>query len=384
MNLLECHSQEERIALLEKHVEPFRERADKHDKEGTFPHENFETLQEIKYPALTIPKTYGGGGINLKEMLELQEVIAKADGATALSIGWHMGIVMQLGENNAWNEETYREVAEDIVANGSLLNNTASEPATGSPTRGGRPETTAVKTDNGWTITGRKTFTTLAPILRYFVVSAGIEGTDKVGNFLVRRELPGVSINYTWNMLGMRATGSEDLILENVELREEDFVQEIVPGSKEPAGWLLHVPVCYLGIAEAALDYSARYAQDYSPNSIKGTISELPNVKQKIGEAELLLLRSRHFLYSVSAKWDRSSREERMDMRTELAAVKHSVVNDALEAVDLSMRVVGAKSLSLENPLQRHYRDVRAGLHNPPMDDMTIMQLATDAYTRNQ
>ncbi|WP_314733404.1 acyl-CoA dehydrogenase family protein [Anaerobacillus sp. CMMVII] len=66
-------------------------------------------------------------------------------------------------------------------------------------------------------------------------------------------------------------------------------------------------------------------------------------------------------------------------MRAELGAVKHSVVNHAIKIVDLAMRVTGARSLSEKNPLQRYYRDVRAGLHNPPMDDATILLLADDA-----
>lgn len=66
-------------------------------------------------------------------------------------------------------------------------------------------------------------------------------------------------------------------------------------------------------------------------------------------------------------------------MGPELAAVKHSVTNSSLKVVDLAMRVVGAGSLSIKNPLQRYYRDVRAGLHNPPMDDMTIKLLAKNA-----
>jgi alkylation response protein AidB-like acyl-CoA dehydrogenase len=63
-------------------------------------------------------------------------------------------------------------------------------------------------------------------------------------------------------------------------------------------------------------------------------------------------------------------------MKPELGAVKLSVVNQAIKVIDLAMRITGARSLSQKNPLQRYYRDVRAGLHNPPMDDMTIMQLA--------
>src|SRR5699024_2347110 len=118
------------------------------------------------------------------------------------------------------------------------------------------------------------------------------------------------------------------------------------------------------------------------PNSIDGTIADLPNVKQRIGEMELRVLQSSHFLYSVARKWDANNEEARQAMKTELGAVKLAVVNQAIETVDLAMRIVGARSLSQKNPLQRYYRDVRAGLHNPPMDDMTIMQLAAKSMNR--
>ncbi|WP_261379074.1 acyl-CoA dehydrogenase family protein, partial [Bacillus paralicheniformis] len=65
----------------------------------------------------------------------------------------------------------------------------------------------------------------------------------------------------------------------------------------------------------------------------------------------------------------------------ELGAVKHTVTNTAIAVVDRAMRVVGAKSLARTNPLQRFYRDVRAGLHNPPMDDATIGKLAGIAFS---
>src|SRR5699024_14732 len=151
-----------------------------------------------------------------------------------------------------WAEATYKQFTHDVLKRGALINNCATEPSSGSPTRGGRPETTAVKNDLGWLINGRKTFTTLAPVLDYFVVSASIEESDEVVNFLVRRELSGVSIDETWNMLGMRATGSHDLLLENVQINETDLVQYVTPGNKSPQGWLLHIPACYLGIAKAA------------------------------------------------------------------------------------------------------------------------------------
>ncbi len=94
-----------------------------------------------------------------------QEIIAKYDGATALSIGWHMGIIMDLGEKKTWDDAKYRKVVQDVIENGALINNLATEPATGSPTRGGRPETTARKEGDKWILNGRKTFATLSPIL---------------------------------------------------------------------------------------------------------------------------------------------------------------------------------------------------------------------------
>lgn len=376
MKITKLQTMEERADLLKKTVAPFTERAAQHDKKGTFPFENFNALKSIGYPALTLPKKYGGGEISLSEMLYLQAIIGKADGSTALSIGWHMGIMKHLSENNIWDKDKFASVAKDVVATGSLLNNAASEPATGSPTRGGKPETYAKKTEQGWVINGRKTFTTLAPILDYFVVSASIDGTEKIGNFLIKRDIKGVSIDETWDSIAMRGTGSHDLVLENVQVEKDDLVEELTGGKRKATGWLLHIPACYLGIARAAQDYANQFARTYSPNSISGTISDLPNVKQKMGEMELAILESKHFLFSVARKWDGADESMRQTMGPELGAVKLSVVNKAIHVVDLAMRIVGARSLSENNPLQRYYRDVRAGLHNPPMDDMTIMNLA--------
>ncbi|ASN04588.1 acyl-CoA dehydrogenase family protein [Virgibacillus necropolis] len=384
MKLTDLNTTKARIKALEKKIKPFTERAQQHDEDGSFPFENFNDLKDIGYPALTVPKEYGGLGISLSEMIRLQETLAKADGSTALSIGWHMGITKFLGEHHTWKKEKYQAFAKDVMETGALLNNAATEPATGSPTRGGKPETVAKKVGEKWVINGRKTFTTLAPILDYFVVSASINESDKVANFLIKRNRDGVKIDETWDSIAMRGSGSHDLVLTAVKVEDDDLVQYLTPGNKPAAGWLLHIPACYLGIARAAQEYAIEFATSYSPNSIEGTISDLPNVKQKIGEMELKAMQSQHFLYSVAKKWDESSNEIRQTMKPELGAVKLSVVNQAVEIVDLAMRIAGARSLSKQNPLQRYYRDVRAGLHNPPMDDMTIVQLATTSIARQK
>lgn len=90
MKLTELSTLEARNKALAEKVKPFTERAKKHDEAATFPFENFNDLKEIGYPSLTLPEKYGGLGISLTEMLHHQETIAKADGSTALAIGWHI------------------------------------------------------------------------------------------------------------------------------------------------------------------------------------------------------------------------------------------------------------------------------------------------------
>ncbi|MFF2592436.1 acyl-CoA dehydrogenase family protein [Priestia megaterium] len=361
-------------------VEKFKKRAFKIDEEGTFPFENIQELKEAGYTRLSLESKYGGNELRLYDFLLFQELIAQGDASTALSIGWHMGITMDLREKQPWNQQILDFIFKEIEK-GALINTAATEPKTGSPTRGGKPETTAVKTKEGWRINGRKTFTTMSPVLNYFLVKASIEGEEEIGLFLIPRETSGLSIEETWDMIAMRGTGSHDLVLENVDIKY-DFLVERLGGFKknEPSGWLLHIPACYMGTAIASRDYAVAFATEYSPNSIEGTISELPNVQRLVGEMELELMQARHFMYSVASKWDEAS--DRAALAGELAAVKHVVTNSACTVVDKAMRIVGARSLQRSNPLQRYYRDVRAGLHNPPMDDMTIVNLAKQAFAR--
>lgn len=383
MSLFDAKNSEERVALTRTTVLPFRERASEHDQENTFPFKNIEDLKSINYPALTLGKEYGGLGISLEEMLRHQQTIAEMDGSTALAIGWHVGITKHLTEHHDWDESVFKNYADDVLATGALINNASSEAATGSPTRGGLPETRARKNDKGWVISGRKIFTTLSPVLDYFVVSARIDDTDEVGQFLVHKDHKGLSIDETWNSVAMRATGSHDLVLENVQLDDKDFLNKLTPGKKPPQGWLLHIPAVYQGIATAAFDYALNFANTYAPNTLtSGTIAQFPAVQQKLGEMKLRLIQSDYLLYGVARDWDNADEAGRELLADALAATKVSIVNNALEVVDLAMRLVGAKSLAANNPLQRYYRDVRAGLHNPPMEDMVLINLAKSSLEK--
>ncbi|WDM02977.1 acyl-CoA/acyl-ACP dehydrogenase [Alicyclobacillus cycloheptanicus] len=361
---------------------PFAERAAKHDEEGSFPFENIEDLRKLGYTRWTVPKAYGGEEISLYEMLLCQEQLGRSDGSTALAIGWHVGMMLNLRASGAFPEEVFAEVCRSAVQHGALINSCASEPATGSPSRGGRPQTTAVRVEGGYRISGRKTFSTLSPALDWILVTAGIADTDEVGEFLVRGE--DVEVVDTWNVMGMRATGSHDIVLDDVFVPDRYLIERLRPGQKsrrnqDGGGWMLHIPACYLGVALAARDFAVHYAANYQPNSLPHPIAAVPHVEAKLGEMELKLLSTRTLMYDLARRWDEASPEVRRTLRPQLGAVKTLATNRALEVVDLAMRVVGARSLWRDLPLERMYRDVRAGLHNPPMDDVTLKLLAQAA-----
>ncbi|WP_338448017.1 acyl-CoA dehydrogenase family protein [Niallia oryzisoli] len=369
--------QKEWIHKLTQQKKLFMSRSKETDEKGKFPKENIQTLIDMGFTKLPLPKEYGGEGINISDLVLLQETISSFDGATGLAIGWHQSVIGELYEKRLWQEEKLTSFAKE-VCHGALVNRAASEAQTGSPTRGGRPGTYAVKKDNKWMVSGRKIFTTMSPVLTHFLVTAWIEEKEGTGIFLIDKDTAGLSIEETWDVMSMRGTESHDLVLENVEVSEDNFVEFFqAPRGNNVNAWLLHIPACYLGIAQAARDYAVKFATEYSPNSISGTISQLPNVQSLIGQIDLELMKARHFLYSVAEVYDDQTR--RPYLTNELGAAKHIVTNSSIKIVDQAMRIVGAKSLHLSNPLQRYYRDVRAGLHNPPMDDMMIAKIAQTA-----
>ena len=376
MNTLFIKTKQQKAWLnrLRQHESSFKKRSVQTDELAIFPTENIRELVGMGYSSITLPESYGGEGLKVYDMVLLQETLASFDANTALSIGWHLGVVGEIFEKKLWTDENLAFFAKEIL-NGALVNRAASEVQTGSPTRGGRPETVAIKNGGHWILTGRKIFTTMSPVLTYFITSAWIEEKQKIGHFLLHKDLEGLSIEETWDVISMRGTGSHDLILDHVKV-EDSMLVELPKTARagQMNGWMLHIPACYLGIAQAARDYAVHFANHHAPNSLNGPISQLPNVQQHLGEIDLAIIQARHLIYSVAEAYDDESRRDLMI--NELGVVKHVVTNTAISIVDQAMRVVGARSLQRSNPLQRYYRDVRAGLHNPPMDDMTIQKLA--------
>ncbi|HEX2513900.1 MAG TPA: acyl-CoA dehydrogenase family protein [Chloroflexota bacterium] len=406
--------QEELVALAGELGARFAARAAGHDRDGTFPHENFADLHASGYLALSIPREFGGGGASYLELALAQERLARGDASTALGAGRHLSILGRLGwavltgakgeaggEAGGWTPERYATVARAVVEEGALLNSAASEPEMGSPSRGGRPATTASPdgTPLGqaahFVITGRKTYTTMAPGLRFFLVSATLDGPEgpEAAQFLLERGLPGLSVEETWDAVGMRASGSHDLVLEAVRAPADSLLsrrpyrpaggpgegQAAQPAPSEGAGWGALIPAVYLGLATAAREEAVRFAARRKPGPLGGqAIGELPAVQRLLGEIEVALAESRALLFGTTEAWLEAP-QRRAELQPLLGAAKYVVTNRAVEVTDRAMRILGGAGLSRSQPVQRHYRDARAGLHHPPMDDVALAALARGA-----
>ncbi|SFJ10897.1 acyl-CoA dehydrogenase family protein [Thermoflavimicrobium dichotomicum] len=376
---------EDLLCMAKELSKRFALRAAEVDRKGIFPEENFAELKEAGFLALTVPEEYGGQAISLYTLVRLLECLGEGDASTALSLGWHLGILMELATQRLWPEEKFASVCQEIVESKKLINRIATEPETGSPSRGGKPQTTAHKVKGGWKITGRKTFASMSYALDFLLVTATIKETEEVGEFLLCQDMPGIRFDETWDTLGMRGTVSHDVIFDDVFVPEDALLQimDSSRNAKMGKGWLLHIPACYLGIAKAAKNEALRFAEKYAPNSIKGSIKGLPHVERMVGEMELAYFTAQTLLHSIAKRWDENV-EDRKEMEPDLAAVKYVVTNTACQIVDMAMRIVGGHSLYRSLPLERYYRDVRGGLHNPPMDDSTIRMLAQKAWKERE
>lgn len=378
---IQTDEQRQWLKKLETIANSVKQHAQQIDEESVFPFENFQKLREIGYTKITLPKKYGGDGFTVYDAILLHETLSSYCGSTGLAASWTVQNVGELFENRYWDSEKLDWFGEQI-AKGATVNRAVSEFAMGSPVRGGRPATSAKREGDTYILNGRKNYTSGAPDLDYFLVSAWIEEDDHLGFFLVPKTAEGVSVDNTWDVASMRGTGSDDLVLDNVRVELSNLVE--IPSYStgfKLNGWLLLIPATYLGIAQAARDYAIDFANSHSPNSIQGTIAQLPNVQTLIGEMDLALTKARFTIYGVAQLYNDPTKKSAIINEVNIA--KHVVTNTAIEVVDKAMRLVGAKSLQRSNPLQRYYRDVRAGLHNPPMDDITIKRLAETAIENN-
>lgn len=354
---------------------------DLHDRAGSFPHETFAELHKAGYLALTVPAEYGGGGASAPDVMLAQEHLARGSGSVALGTTMHLGIIGGLAASRHWPPELLERVFTDVVEHGALINSAASEPDLGSPSRGGMFHTTATPDGDGWRINGRKSWTTMSPGLTYAIVLLTVEegGDPARGQFLVPMDTEGVVREENWDNLSMRSSGSNDVVFDNVYVPDDYRLPQPkgLPGM-QGSDWSLLGSAVYLGIAQAARDFAVDFAKNRVPSGLGTPIAELQPVQHRIAQIEILLAQARSLLYMTAEAWaDQPGQRE--SIAWQMAAAKYTVTNHAIAVTDQALRVVGSVGLQRSLPLERYFRDVRAGLGNPPMDDVVLTQIGRTA-----
>jgi alkylation response protein AidB-like acyl-CoA dehydrogenase len=162
-----------RASLLAK---AFAARAPLHDRDGSFPFQNFDDLSEAGLLALTVPAALGGGGAGATEAAR---IIGKADPSTALVLSMHYIQHLVMARSSRWPARLSRKLARETVEGVALVNALRVEPELGSPARGGLPATIARRTETGWRLSGRKIYSTGAPILKWYAVWARTDEAER-------------------------------------------------------------------------------------------------------------------------------------------------------------------------------------------------------------
>ncbi len=349
--------------------------AAEHDRRGTLAVDHVAALRAIGWPRLAVPAALGGLGAGLAQAVEAHRRLAAGDAATALAVAMHTQTIGAAAAGR-WAGDAFARLCGDVVADGAWVNACASEPELGSPSRGGLPKTTAQRAGDGWRLDGRKTFASLAPALDAFIVPAAIAGAaaeDGIGRFLVPRG-PGVRVEPTWDPLGMRATGSDDLVLDGVEvpaaaLLYRQSARAPDPGAADVNTWFtLLLSAVYLGVADGALRWAARYAGSRVPTALGRPLATVEGVQRRLGEAELARRAAGAVLAATARAWDESP-DGRAALGDDVVTAKVFVTQQARRVVDDAVRVVGGPAMSRRLPIERHWRDVQAGLFHPPSDD---------------
>jgi alkylation response protein AidB-like acyl-CoA dehydrogenase len=261
-----------------------------------------------------------------------------------------------------------------ILVDGGLINAVASEPQLGSPSRGGLPQTYAIPNPDGegWLINGHKTWSTGGKHLTYMLVSLRIE--EEPATILVPQDTPGVEWVETWReALSLRASDSHDVYFKDVVVPLDHLISRgRSDGPASPSAWFpMVMAVVYLGAACAARNAVIKYALERVPTALGKPIATLPKIQRQIGEIDLALQSATALLFEVAGQWT-GTEANRRQVYPRVVAAKYQVIEVANEVTDKALRVAGGSSITKDLPLERYFRDVRAGSMQPPAGDTAL------------
>ncbi|MBV1829640.1 acyl-CoA/acyl-ACP dehydrogenase [Komagataeibacter sp. AV436] len=349
----------------------FAQRAAAYDRSGEIATDNLDDVQAAGLLGLTIARADGGQGGGLRQIVEVIGTLAKGDPTTALIVGMHYLQHAVIAKATHWPEAARRQVIETALREGALINALRVEPELGTPSRGGLPGTRITWVDGRPRLNGRKIYSTGSTALRWGTVWAATDEPEpRVGQVLVDLTLPGVSIERSWNQMGMRATGSHTIVFDNVELPDTALVDLRAPDAWHNrdgslvVGHVLAIACLYDGVARAARDWLITFLHERVPTALGRPLATLPRFQTLLGEIDALLMVNESLIETALARAESGNYPAH-----EANLAKYVVTENAIKSVELGLAAIGNPGLSQDNPLERHYRNVLcARIHTPQAD----------------
>jgi len=361
--MAEGRSHDRRIAVVRQLGPAFAARAAAHDADDSFVADNYRDLRAHRLFSAGVPVELGGGGASQAELADVLRVMATYCSSTALALSMHTHQVLiptwRWRHERAPVEPFLRRVAaEELI----LVSTGGSDWVAGSGT--------AEKVEGGYRVSGRKIFSSGAPagdLLMTMAVYDDPKDGPTVLHFAVPLSAPGVKVQDTWRTLGMRGTGSHDIVLDGV------FVPDAAVGVRRPAGrWSLpmHVTAAqalpiiysvYVGVAEAArtlaLDVAAKKRDD-------------PTIQRLVGEMENELAAARlalgHMLDSARGPMGAETTGKVLIGRTLVARA-------VIKTVERAMEAAGGAGFYRSLGLERLFRDVQGARYHQVREPAQVL-----------
>ena len=365
----------------------FATRSALHDRDGSHPSENYERLRAEGFLALTIAKDSGGAGASLLDHTIAYEALGAGCPSTALAFNMHASVVMPILESPEVAEDTKRRLIKLVVEEKKLIAGNFSEPIT-TAMIGARPiKTRARRVDGGWRVTGRKMFASMIEAADMVMVGASVEGAGALAGmaFLLPRAAEGRKVDTNWDVLGMRATRSDSLILEECFIPDSAVLYRSDDMSRLRQNnlhwfWGSYTPV-YLGVAQAAYDELRRVVGTRKPEGYAQPLAYLPDVRRQVAELSAELEAAR--LITYHSAWLSDSEGQTEKTVTALYRAKYAVGQAVSRVTRTALTLGGAHSIFKPSRLEQLFRDGALGpLHPPPLDfclyNMGLYELGLD------
>ncbi|HKU27109.1 MAG TPA: acyl-CoA dehydrogenase family protein [Candidatus Sulfotelmatobacter sp.] len=358
--------------LTEEMLARFASRAITYDRENRFFKEDFDELRSAKYLLVAVPAEFGGGGMTLAEVCREQRKLAYYAPATALGINMHI---------------YWTGIAADLWRRGDTsLQWVLSEAAAGEIFAAGHAEagndvplllstSKAERVDGGYRFTGRKQFGSLTPVWTRF----GLHGMDtsdpaqpKIVHAFLPRGTKGYTVKETWDVLGMRATRSDDTILEGAFVPDQYIARVVPPGAAgvdlfvlSVFAWaLLGFGNVYYGLAQRALDQTVNSVKNKKSLAVSRSMAYHPEIQHAVADMAIELESIGPHLESVAQDWSNGV-DHGAQWPAKIMAAKYRAVEGAWRIVDLGLDVSGGGGIFRSAGYERLMRDARLGRIHP-------------------